>query len=52
MNIHLEYLTGTWLDIATGVWGLPFAAQCAQTGGQTCVFHPERYERVGWIGRE
>lgn len=50
MNIHFAYLHR--FHAAAGVWGVPFAAQYAQAGGQTCVFHPDRYERVGWIGRE
>ena len=52
MNIHLEYLTGTWLSCMAGIWGNDRAAHVAHEGGQSALFGTGAHERVGWIGRE
>lgn len=50
MNIHLRYLTGSWLHSTQGAWGVEWAAQCAMQGEQCALYNYDG--RAGWIGRE
>jgi hypothetical protein len=52
MNIHLQYLNGSWLHSTAGAWGFAWASECATRGEQCALYSPSDDARVGWIGRE